>query len=173
MRQQQAPGITPLPPATHHTLTRPPQLDRASLAARLSPGACARCAHCSLRHIVLRAHVFEQIHVSSSLIRGCRFVTTHPYSTTSIATAGSTRHPGLVPRIRDEAGALSPCRPVSVPLGARSRQLLWSFHISLRCCQPGSYETQSLGRRLLRVPLYALDDFDEHQLVLGVEQPHE
>ena len=78
MRQQQAPGITPLPPATHHTLTRPPQLDRASLAARLSPGACARCAHCSLRHIVLRAHVFEQIHVSSSLIRGCRFVTTHP-----------------------------------------------------------------------------------------------
>ena len=32
----------------------------------------------SLRHIVLRAHVFEQIHVPSSLIRGCRFVTTNP-----------------------------------------------------------------------------------------------
>lgn len=48
MRQQQAPGITPLPPATHHTLTRPPPLGRVGLAARLSPGDCARCTHCSL-----------------------------------------------------------------------------------------------------------------------------
>ena len=31
-----------------------------------------------LRDGVLRAHVFEQIHVSSSLIQGCRFATTNP-----------------------------------------------------------------------------------------------
>ena len=30
-----------------------------------------------LRHVVLRTHVFEQIHVPSSLIQGCRFATTN------------------------------------------------------------------------------------------------
>ncbi len=32
----------------------------------------------SLRHSVLHTRVFEQTHVSSSLIRGCRFVTKNP-----------------------------------------------------------------------------------------------
>ena len=39
-----------------------------------------------LRHAVLRAHVFEQIHVPSSLIQGRRFATTNP-------TPGATLHP--------------------------------------------------------------------------------
>ncbi|WP_314804273.1 helix-turn-helix domain-containing protein [Actinomyces bouchesdurhonensis] len=54
-----------------------------------------------LRHVVLRAHVFEQIHVSSSLINNCWSSTTNPTRHEASRTTERRTSPGLVPRKRE------------------------------------------------------------------------